>query len=95
MDVIFNGLDSIKEVRLVRDRESDTFKGIAYVEFELREHLEQALELDGVVSPRLALRWLRFSLDFIPVNHWRKCISVSPLVPTTHLGVHACRLMTM
>jgi RNA recognition motif-containing protein len=33
----------------MRDRETDTFKGFAYVEFESRDALEQALTLNGVV----------------------------------------------
>lgn len=37
---------TVKGVRLVKDRETDQFKGFCYVEFESLTDLEQALELD-------------------------------------------------
>ncbi|XP_055914943.1 eukaryotic translation initiation factor 4H isoform X2 [Eupeodes corollae] len=36
----------VKNVRLVKDRETDQFKGFCYVEFETLQDLEKALELD-------------------------------------------------
>ncbi|CAJ0942572.1 unnamed protein product, partial [Mesorhabditis belari] len=36
------------DVRLVRDRETDNFKGFAYIEFNTREQLEKMLTLHGV-----------------------------------------------
>lgn len=41
---------NVKNVRLVKDRETDKFKGFCYVEFEALEDLEQALLLDGRIS---------------------------------------------
>ena len=35
---------------MMRDRETDAFKGFAYVEFASRDDLEKALALDGAVS---------------------------------------------
>ncbi|KAF7388134.1 hypothetical protein HZH66_010901 [Vespula vulgaris] len=46
---IFNQLN-IKGIRLVKDRETDRFKGFCYVEFEDLADLEAALDLDGAVD---------------------------------------------
>jgi len=35
---------------LVKDKETDVFKGFGYVEFETLEHLQRALELDGMIT---------------------------------------------
>uniref|UniRef100_A0A915BXT4 Eukaryotic translation initiation factor 4H n=1 Tax=Parascaris univalens TaxID=6257 RepID=A0A915BXT4_PARUN len=55
IDAIFKDL-SIRETRMMRDHESDRFKGFAYVEFATREHLERALELDGCEFDNRRLR---------------------------------------
>ncbi|CAF1018818.1 unnamed protein product [Adineta steineri] len=43
---LFVGL-KIKQVRLVRDRQTDRFRGFAYVDFDDAESLRRAIELDG------------------------------------------------
>lgn len=40
----------VKNVRLVKDKETDAFKGFCYVEFATLEDLEKALNLDGIIQ---------------------------------------------
>lgn len=43
-------LNQVKHVRMVRDRETEKFKGTAFVELNTREELIKGLTLDGTVS---------------------------------------------
>ena len=48
IDIIFKNLP-LKQVRMVRDKETDAFKGFCYVEFENEEALKSAIQLNGAV----------------------------------------------
>lgn len=41
---------AVKNVRLVKDRETDQFKGFCYVEFETSDDLEKAMQLNGRIK---------------------------------------------
>ena len=49
MNQIFNKFN-VKHVRLVKDKDTDMFKGFCYVEFETLEELQEAIELDGRIQ---------------------------------------------
>ncbi|XP_058117349.1 eukaryotic translation initiation factor 4H-like [Anopheles ziemanni] len=40
---------AVKSVRLVKDKETDVFKGFCYVEFDTLHDLEKVLQLDGMI----------------------------------------------
>ncbi|XP_055677713.1 eukaryotic translation initiation factor 4H-like [Lutzomyia longipalpis] len=52
----------VKNVRLVKDKETDHFKGFCYVEFETLDNLERALELDGRIELEDCLQPLRIDV---------------------------------
>ncbi|CAH8582300.1 unnamed protein product [Schistosoma rodhaini] len=54
-DYIFSGCD-IESVRLVRDKQTDEFKGYAYVDFKNEQSLQKALTVDGAIVDGRSLR---------------------------------------
>lgn len=58
---IFQDFD-VKSVRIVKDKETDKFKGFCYVEFETLEQLKEALLLDGRIKLEDAPGLLRIDI---------------------------------
>jgi len=55
IDELFNNL-KIRSIRLIRDRETNNFKGYCYVEFDDVESLENALSYDGIMYENRVIR---------------------------------------
>uniref|UniRef100_A0A1L8DS68 Putative eukaryotic translation initiation factor 4h isoform x1 n=1 Tax=Nyssomyia neivai TaxID=330878 RepID=A0A1L8DS68_9DIPT len=58
---IFEDFD-VKNVRLVKDKETDHFKGFCYVEFETLSDLERAIDCDGRIQLEESQQCLRIDV---------------------------------
>lgn len=52
----------VRSVRLVKDRDTDQFKGYCYVEFESQKDLTEVLKLDGRIQLEESLAPLRIDV---------------------------------
>ncbi|XP_053693267.1 eukaryotic translation initiation factor 4H-like isoform X4 [Sabethes cyaneus] len=53
---------TVKNIRLVKDKETDVFKGFCYVEFETLDELKRALDLDGMIALNDSASTLRIDI---------------------------------
>lgn len=52
----------VRSVRLVKDRDTDQFKGYCYVEFDSQDDLTEVLKLDGRIQLEESLAPLRIDV---------------------------------
>lgn len=58
---IFDNFE-IKNIRLIKDKETDQFKGFCYVEFATQADLLQALEMDGKIKIEGNVNYLKIDI---------------------------------
>ena len=64
LDIIFKGLP-IKTVKMLRDKETDQFRGLCYVDFTTPEALQTALQLNNAVRSICFLFFFFVSLKIL------------------------------